>query len=1121
MLLCRVSYRGQEVTAPRLRGLLALLASELRTGCSTGFLVDGLWADGRPQNPVKALQTVVARARGLLGAGVIAGTATGYRLVLGEEQVDSSAVLLRAAAGGERLRAGDLVAALAEAEAGLALWDAGGTGTGGGASGASGGSGVRCERETPGDPVSVLRAERAPAYRSLVRIRALALARLGRRTEAAGPLTHLVRELPRDEEVLLELLRCQAATAGPATALAAYEGYRRGLREELGADPGPALQDMHQELLRGASPAVRRGLAHDPNPLLGRDPDIAAVAGLMRASRVTSIVGPGGLGKTRLAHAVSREAEQRVVHLVGLAGISRDAEVAGEVASALGVGESLRLHTLSPAVPADVLTGIVGVLGPGPALLVLDNCEHVIGGVAQLVQALVSVAGDLRVLTTSRAPLGISAESVYLLPELDLPTITELFRQRARAARPGAELPAGTVTGLCRRLDGLPLAAELAAARVRVMTVGEISDRLADRFALLRGGARDAPPRHRTLHAVVDWSWNLLDGAGQAALRALSVFPSGFTADAARKLLDDEELSGGLFRDGEMLEVLTDLVDQSLVKVVDTASGARFAMLETIREFCTAQRARSGEDDWVTRQYLAWARDFGVRHHDAFFKADPCETAPCGTDPCGTDSCGTAPCRTGPFGAWERIRAEQDNLVQALRLGLAREDGATVAATTAVLATLWTTEANYARLLPLAQDAGPLLSHFRPGPGFVEVTRTAAAMCATSLFLGFGPGPARTLVALRRLPPASPATLVGAVSTVLCAVPRLLDPDHSVLHALCDRNEPLLAGAANCAASLVWENACDPERALSAAQRMLEAFKGLRIPWIQVLAPARMARLCLRAEQGHQALHHLHSALQTLEKLGVHGDPVGIRWGMALAHLHTGDLDAAEHWVAQAVLTQPQETPDVRSPGLGIRAEIALARGDTETGLRLWRRAAEGARSSTGPVFDLETDLEPWALEVQAAAVTAHARYSRPGLVEDLTRTLQDRLPALLAPPATTPSRPERAAANLPLCGALLLALGMTDLDHGRRTGDTRRTRSGTRLIALAECFRYLRIFQPTMSGELSRQAAEQADKAAYTEAASAYAALDGDALLATALTALRQRQRQQDRGLEATLKPL
>ncbi|MCP3819426.1 hypothetical protein NLX86_15320 [Streptomyces sp. A3M-1-3] len=592
---------------------------------------------------------------------------------------------------------------------GLALWG-GGRGSGGGAIHAD---------AIPDGPVSALRAERAPTYRSLMRVRALALARLGRRAEAVEPLTTLVRELPRDEEVLLELLRSEAATAGPSAALATYDSYRRTLRDELGTDPGPALQAVHQELLQGEAPAVRRGVPHEPNPLLGRDADIAAVAELLRTSRVTSIVGAGGLGKTRLAHVVSREAEQRVVHMVALVGLTSDGDVVGEVASVLGVGESLRTPVSHFAIPTDVLTGIVGALGPGPALLVLDNCEHVIRGVAELVHALVSMTRDLRVLTTSRAPLGISSESVYSLPELNLPTTVELFEQRARAARPGVELPAETVAELCRHPDGLPLAAELAAARVRVMSVGEIARRLQDRFALLRGGARDAPQRHRTLHAVVDWSWNLLDPAGRAALRALSVFPSGFTADAAQQLLGADESSGGLPGElpaglavglpggSDVLQVLEDLVDQSLLKVTDTASGTRFAMLETVREFSTARRAEAGEDDRVTGQFMAWARDFGAAHHDALFGPDP-------------------------FASWEGIRAEQDNLVQALRLGLARGDGATVAATTAVLGTLWTTEANYTRLVPLTEDTGPLLSHFRPGPDLVEVTRTAAVMCTAN-----------------------------------------------------------------------------------------------------------------------------------------------------------------------------------------------------------------------------------------------------------------------------------------------------------------------------------------------------------------------------------------------------
>jgi predicted ATPase len=203
------------------------------------------------------------------------------------------------------------------------------------------------------------------------------------------------------------------------------------------------------------------------------------------------------------------------------------------------------------------------------------------------------------------------------------------------------------VEEVCRHLDGLPLAVELAAARVRVMSVAEIARRLEDRFGLLRGGARDAPERHQTLQAVVDWSWNLLQPAGQAAMRALSVFPAGFTADAARRVLGDGDAA-------DVQGVLEELAGQSLLQVTDTPTGARFRMLETVREFSTGHREAAGESDRVAGRFLAWARDFGVAHHQAPFVTDP-------------------------FSPVARIRAEQDNLVQAVRYGLARKDGGTVA----------------------------------------------------------------------------------------------------------------------------------------------------------------------------------------------------------------------------------------------------------------------------------------------------------------------------------------------------------------------------------------------------------------------------------------------------------
>jgi predicted ATPase/DNA-binding SARP family transcriptional activator len=997
-LLSTLAYRGTEITAPKLRTLLALLAADLRTGATTHALVAELWPEAQPENPTKALHVLISRLRTQLGADLIESTPTGYRLALGPDQVDTS--VLQAAAA----RVGTDEDALGRANQGLALWD--GTGAG------------------HDDPLARLKSGLMPAFKALTRSKALAHAHLGHHHEALDLLRRLQAENPRDEEILAALLRAQAATAGPAQALGTYDAYRRRLRDDLGADPGPELQATHQDLLHG--PAVKHGVANEPNPLLGRDHDITAVTQLLGKARVTSIVGPGGLGKTRLAHAVGRAGRSNV-YFVPLAGVTADEDVATEVAAATG----------ATRVGKDLVT----VLDRAPALLILDNCEHVIDGVADLVRTLVE-ATEVTILTTSRAPLALTSESVHPLAELPPDTAATLFSQRARAARPGADLPHDKVAEICEHLDGLPLAIELAAARVRVMSVTEIAKRLEDRFTLLRGGSRDTPQRHQTLHAVVDWSWTLLDEEHRAAMAALSVFPGGFTTEAAEYLLAGDA------------GTLAHLVDQSLLKAVDTPSGVRFHMLETVREFSAAHRSAD------LSLFLAWARDFGLRHFDQVFGPDP-------------------------MGPTQRILEEHDNLVQAVRYATERDDAATVAATAATLAGIWLLQSNHARISVLAREISSVLSHFRPAPEYVEVTRSAAALCGVNTFMTERPRAVRSLAILRRLPAAPPDTWSRAVAVLLTTLAER--PGTSTVADLADDPAPLLAGLAGYVMSYLRESDLDPQGALTAARRTGELVDRCDSPWFQLAAHIRIGELSLQNDAAAEAQHHYGRAMRAV---GL--DATDIQLSLVLSCLHTGDLEGAERRLAQAEGMYPAD-PALQ---LGVRAEILLARGEIDAGLRTWRLAVAKAGSSESTKYRVEPAvLDPWQNEIQAVTVVAHAQHGRLDLIRDLVSQLPARLTWLLENPVRQPSP---FLVEHPVWGALLLATAMTDL----------RGPDAARMIAIAQRFRFLPSFRPTMSPERARQAAKQADSVAYTEAVSAYATLNRDELRAVALQLLERTNR-------------
>ncbi|GAA0229053.1 BTAD domain-containing putative transcriptional regulator [Cryptosporangium japonicum] len=1006
-LLARVAYRGVDVVGPRVQRLLALLAGELRAGQSSDRLIDELWPDERPEHPTKALQALVFRARAALGPDLIVSTPRGYRLALADEDVDTSAVLLRASEAAAAARRGAHPVALESAEAGLALFGA----------------------DTPAaatDPLGELRADRAGTRAALHRARALALARLERWADAIGPLTELAADAPRDEELLVELLRAEAATQGPAAALARYDTYRRALRDELGADPGPQLQAAHAELLRPKARAEHHGIPFDPNPLLGRDADLAAVTALIRTSRVTSIIGIGGLGKTRLAQAVARAADRTTVHFVPLAGVATDDDVLGEVMTALGVVTG----------PTDAVDALAEALGS--ALLVLDNCEHVIRGAAELVHRLVARSRQLRVLTTSRTPLGLSSEAVHLLPELSPENSEELFRQRALAVRPGADLPDDVVREVCRHLDGLPLAVELAAARIRALSVRNIADRLNKRFTLLRGGSRDAPERHRTLSAVIDWSWHLLTPSSQAAMRALSVFPGGFTGAAAEDF--------GI--DGDTLE---HLVDQSLLTVVETGSELRFRMLETVREFSALRRAESGETDSVDDRFLAWARGFGVAHHEGLFGPDFIRTV-------------------------RLVRAEQDNLALALRIAVERRDGPTVAAMVAAVGGLWMVESNLGKLLPLVDDPGWVLSHYRPAPESVEVARVAMVLTAISALLLQPERAVRSIVTARRLPPTAPTTLIGAADAVLrCR-------DLNQVRELAERSEPMLGAVANSVLSYSAEGTGDRTEALAAAERALHVLGDTGNRWIRAAAHSRVGEL-LGIERTDEARMHFSVVLDVFTELGAWATATRIRWALVFANLVAGRIDEAERWLAECMLHDPDERTTMYGFDLALRAELALQRGDVGTGLQLWRSVVEIAKASD----DLTSSGLSWAAEAQAAAVLAHAGADRLDLIPEID-------------PATLLA--DNPAPSLSACGAALSALAAV-----RPAGD---------LIALAERCGPGGGF-PSSASSVARVRDRVVDTDAYRAAVEKYATLTRDELPTVARTLLANHAALSGRGSSGT----
>jgi predicted ATPase/DNA-binding SARP family transcriptional activator len=615
-----------EAGGARVRALLALLALEPGRPVAAGRLVDGLWGDEPPASTGNALATLAKRLRAGLGSStVIQARAPGYLLALDPEAVDASRFARLAAAGRAALRTGDAPAAARSLDAALALWRG------------------PALADVAGAPFAAAAAARLEELRlTAVEDRAEAQLILGQYRDAAAALLPERERQPLRERLTALGMRALAGAGRQTEALALYEQTRSRLADELGVDPSPQLREAHLAVLRGepaAAEPARQAQSPSPSPsptpspspsrsrppgnlrtqitrILGREEEITRITALLEAGPLVTIAGPGGAGKTRLAVECATRLASRWpdgAWLVELAALTGPDVVAPAVLAALGsrdgVPQAADPGGTRPTTPADRL---IQILAGKALLLVLDNCEHVVDDAAALAARLLGACPDLRLLVTTREPLAIPGEVLSPIPPLSLPppgaepavaarsAAVALFAERAAAVRPGFAVDAGNVAAIaaiCRRLDGMPLAIELAAARARVLSPQQIADRLDDRFQLLTGGSRAALPRHQTLQAVVAWSWERLGEDEARTARRLSVFAGGATLE------DAEALCGA-----QVLDTLTALVDKSLVEV----DGDRYRMLETIRAYAAGQLAAAGEADptWaeLARTQLAWAR---------------------------------------------------------------------------------------------------------------------------------------------------------------------------------------------------------------------------------------------------------------------------------------------------------------------------------------------------------------------------------------------------------------------------------------------------------------------------------------------------------------------------------
>ncbi|WP_158893383.1 BTAD domain-containing putative transcriptional regulator [Amycolatopsis anabasis] len=628
--------QGVAVAIPgaKVRALLADLLAHAGEPVSVDRLVDDLWGESAPRNPAGALQAKVSQLRRALDEAepgareLVVSRPPGYLLDIAPDALDARRFAALVAAARSETEPKATARLLTDA---LALWRG------------------PAFAEFADEPFARASIDQLSEQRlAVLEDQVAARLAVGEHAELAGELPELIAAHPLRERLYAVHMHALYRGGRQADALETYERLRSRLADELGLDPSPELVRLRQAILEqdpalAPEPAPRTGrtrpMTNLPVPiteLVGRDAAVDEVRGLLGTHRLVTLTGPGGVGKTSLGCESARrliESFPDGVWLVELAGFTPPPDaldaLADLVSAILGIGDDATGVVLPEGGRAGSVGRLTGALHEQRMLLVLDNCEHLGEPVAELTGLLLRSAPGLRVLATSREPLGISGEQLWPVPPLALPesgaeeadtehlrrsSAVALFVARAAAASPGFTLDRDNghaVAEICRQLDGLPLALELAATRVRALGVHDLALRLRDRFRLLVTGPRTAPARQQTLRAMIDWSWELLSPPERAVLRRIAVHPEGCDLVAAEVVC-----AGDRVEPADVLDVLARLVDRSLVVAADGPEGTRYRLLETVSAYGQERLEEAGEAEPVRLRHARYFTELAERGHE-------------------------------------------------------------------------------------------------------------------------------------------------------------------------------------------------------------------------------------------------------------------------------------------------------------------------------------------------------------------------------------------------------------------------------------------------------------------------------------------------------------------------